>query len=133
MSLASGWENFFVAEAGAAAPLNGLVFVAVSISLQRILDSQHLRARASETLRAFLAVLVPGQSCSMLGTQIAAIGLVVWAIAVVRHAHAHRDPDLDANARRWLWSASWAGKRAACRSSSPARSCSWATYVASFG
>ena len=42
----TGWENFFVAEVGGAAALSGLVFVVISISLQKILPNKHLRGRA---------------------------------------------------------------------------------------
>jgi hypothetical protein len=75
------WDNFFVAEAGAAAALSGLVFVAVSISLRTILASPHLRARAREALQTFLAVLaiatcglIPDQSAAALGMEIASFG-----------------------------------------------------------
>jgi hypothetical protein len=44
----AGWDNFFVAEVGAAAALSGLLFVAVSINLTRILAIPHLPARAAE-------------------------------------------------------------------------------------
>jgi hypothetical protein len=44
----AGWENFFVAQVGAAAALSGLVFVAVSTSLPRIVANKHLRGRAPE-------------------------------------------------------------------------------------
>ena len=104
------WDNFFVAEAGAAAALSGLVFVAVSISLRTILDSRHLRARASETLLTFLAVLgvatcglIPDQSAAALGAEILALGGLLWFVAMRRHLRAYRDPELDAKARRWLW------------------------------
>jgi hypothetical protein len=106
----AGWDNFFVAEAGAAAALTGLVFVAVSISLRTILASPQLRARARETLQTLLAVLaiatcglIPDQSAAALGTEIAGFGALVWLTATVRHVRARRDPSLDADARRWLW------------------------------
>jgi hypothetical protein len=110
MSPTTGWENFFVAEAGAAAALSGLVFVAVSISLRTILGSPHLRARATETLLTFLSVLaittcglVPDQGPATLGAEIGASGALLWVLAVRRHVRAHRDPNLEADARRWLW------------------------------
>jgi hypothetical protein len=51
------WQNFFVAEVGAAAALTGLLFVAVSINLNQILSFPKLPARAAETLSLLLLVL----------------------------------------------------------------------------
>jgi hypothetical protein len=44
------WGAFFAAELGASATLAGLVAVAISINLQRILEVEHLPARAGESL-----------------------------------------------------------------------------------
>jgi hypothetical protein len=52
-----GWSDFLVAGAGASAALAGLLFVAVSINLSRILEFSTLPIRAIETLFAFLSVL----------------------------------------------------------------------------
>jgi len=52
------WSDFFVAELGAAAALAGLVMVAISINLARILDDPGLPGRAAETLVAPSGVLV---------------------------------------------------------------------------
>jgi hypothetical protein len=104
-SLVEGWENFFVAEVGAAAALSGLLFVAVSINLTRILAIKHLPARAGETLVVLLSVLaiatfglVPGQGRAALGAEVGATGLVVWLVTVRTQVRAFRD----AEARRWL-------------------------------
>jgi hypothetical protein len=92
-----GWDNFFVAEAGAAAALAGLVFVAVSINLTRVLEYPHLPARAAETLIALLSVLVvttfalvPGQSPRAYGVEIGATGLVIWTIQTVMLVRAQK-------------------------------------------
>ncbi|HEX3901634.1 MAG TPA: hypothetical protein VH853_02220 [Polyangia bacterium] len=42
----AGWESFFVAEVGAAAALTGLLFVAVSINLSKVLAFPQLPGRA---------------------------------------------------------------------------------------
>jgi modulator of FtsH protease len=82
-----GWSNFFVAELGAAAALAGLLFVAVSINLTRILQFSHLPARAAEALLALLSVLVvttfaliPRQSPREYGIEIGVTGLLVWIV-----------------------------------------------------
>jgi hypothetical protein len=80
-----GWNDFFMAEAGAAAALAGLLFVAVSINLKRILKFPHLPARAVEALVALVSVLavstwalVPGQPPMAYGLEIGGTGLAVW-------------------------------------------------------
>jgi hypothetical protein len=71
------WTELFVASAGAAAALAGLIFVAVSINLQRILTVEGLPERGLETVALLLGVLVisifgliPGQGSTALGIQI---------------------------------------------------------------
>ncbi len=101
----AGWENFFVAEVGAAAALTGLLFVAVSINLARILAVQHLPDRAGETLVVFggaLAVatfgLIPEQGPVALGCEVGATGLLVWGATVKSQWRAYRYVE----ARQWL-------------------------------
>lgn len=81
-----GWNNFFVAELGAAAALTGLLFVAVSINLTRILQFPHLPGRAAESLMNLISVLlassfalVPRQNAFIFGVEVAATGALVWA------------------------------------------------------
>lgn len=80
----AGWENFFVAAAGASAALTGLLFVAVSINLQRILAVPQLPGRAAETLIVLASVLAialfgltPGQSTAAFGAELLGTALLV--------------------------------------------------------
>jgi len=93
----NGWENFFVAEVGAAAALTGLIFVAVSINLGKILEHPQLPGRAGETLLILFGALaasslglVPGQSRTMLGSELLGVGAVVWALPAFNHLRVRR-------------------------------------------
>jgi hypothetical protein len=99
------WSNFLVAEVGAAAALTGLIFVAVSINLARILEYPGVSGRAGEAIVLLLGVLlicsvalVPNQSDRALGMESLAIGLLLWLVVVTMHAHFRRPPE-----HRWWW------------------------------
>jgi modulator of FtsH protease len=77
------WTDLFVAVAGAGAALAGLVFVAVSINIQRILGEKGLPSRALETVLTLLVVvlvaitgLIPGQSNTALGIELLTISIL---------------------------------------------------------
>ncbi|WBB70065.1 hypothetical protein [Micromonospora sp. WMMD812] len=85
----ASWEGFALALVGAAAVLAGLVFVAVSINIDRILAIRGLPGRAGESVILFLAVLcecafvlIPNQPVSALGLELLVAGLLVWAVGV---------------------------------------------------
>lgn len=56
-ALTSGWADFFVMSGGAAAALAGLLFVSVSINLEKIVSFPHLPGRAVEALVVLMSVL----------------------------------------------------------------------------
>lgn len=83
------WHDFAVAAVGACAALAGLIFVAVSINLARILEFPELPGRAARTLVLLLSllvvgllVLVPGQPDRALALEIGAIGLLLAGAAL---------------------------------------------------
>ena len=86
------WHDFFLAQAGAAGVLTGLVFVGVSINLQKILSEpgSGLPGRAAEALILLVAVLtasllllVPGQGRVMVGAEVLVVGLAAWGWILV--------------------------------------------------
>ena len=103
---ASEWTDLFVASAGASAALAGLVFVAVSINVDRILKFEGLPDRALETVLMLVSVvlvsivgLIPGQSTTALGAEILALGL---AFGLVIARLARRSLPHGPHPRAWL-------------------------------
>jgi hypothetical protein len=98
------WTGFFGAEVGAAAALAGLVMVAISINLARILADPGLPGRAAETLVAPSGVLViaslalvPGQPLWLFGVEALVVGAVLalasaLVLAGVRRLQHHVGP-----------------------------------------
>ncbi len=106
-----GWNDFFVAEAGAAAALAGLLFVAVSINLSRILEYANLPLRIIESLAAFITVLfaasfalVPHQAAWTLGAEIAATGVTLLVINFIAlQADLKHSPAMRGSGARRVW------------------------------
>lgn len=79
------WSTFFSALVSASAALTGLLFVAVSINLSRIIEQRYLPSRAAKALATLMSVLltsilclVPGQGIVVLGWELAVLGVAVW-------------------------------------------------------
>jgi modulator of FtsH protease len=83
----AGWAPLLSAEVGAAAALSGLLFVAISINLSRILANPVLPSRAIDALCKLANVLliaslglVPGLTPRAFGWIALAIGFLAWFI-----------------------------------------------------
>jgi len=93
-TLTTGWSDFAVAMAGAAAALAGLVMVAISVNIKEILALPGLTARAAAAVGSLVLVvvsagllLVPGTSASTLGIELlvtAAVALTLHAVSLVK-------------------------------------------------
>ena len=103
------WIAFYQSSASAAATLIGLLVVAISINLARILETPHLPDRAGAAMFPLAGVLiismlgqVPGQSIRMFGGEVFAVTAPL-AAAQVRFLFKSL-PQYRGAPKSWLWS-----------------------------
>jgi hypothetical protein len=104
------WQTYLAVQAGAAATLTGLVFVAVSINLAQIISVPGLPGRAFEALLQLLQVffvasfaLLPHQTAPLLGGEILSITVVSLIGQFVSQAR-YAKVRTSAHPRHWLYS-----------------------------
>ena len=93
----SEWQTLLSMQAGAGATLTGLVFVAASINLTKIVATPLLTVRVVESLVQFLQVffvcsvmIVPHQSSFALAIEILVVSFISWAMQILGFIRYHR-------------------------------------------
>ena len=104
------WDAFFSAEVGASAALAGLLFVGLSINIERILAYPWLPRRAAEALTIVVAALLqasvplwPGQPPLFLGVELFVVTLFETAVIgyfAIRDLETRVDPSLELRYRK---------------------------------
>jgi hypothetical protein len=91
------WTAAFTAVASSAAALTGLLFVALSINLDRVIKGAGLVARAVEVLLLLVGVLIiatlllmPGQGVGPAATEILVIAILMSSLLASIHVRAPR-------------------------------------------
>ncbi len=97
---ASEWSDLFVATAGASAALAGLVFVAISINIDRILKLPGLPERGLETVVLLVAVLIVSVIGLIPGQGHVALGIELLVVALLLGGGLARLPAIGAGRRR---------------------------------
>lgn len=93
-----GWSEFNVAIAGAAAALAGLIIVALSVNIGKVIESPTLTSRAAASISSLIVAvlataigLIPGQPVWAIGAELVvpvAAAAVMEAVAIRRIATA---------------------------------------------
>jgi len=107
-TILQAWQPFFTAQLGAAATLGGLVFVGLSLNLNKILAYAALPIRAMLALILLLLVLivssiglVPGQELNAIGTEMFFLAITGWGSVTAMDVHVFRKTELQ-NRRRYV-------------------------------
>lgn len=80
------WINFIIAGAGASAALAGLVIVAISVNITKIISYPHLPARARATIGTLILILVTSmaalvpQTATAFGVEVIIFGVCCWLL-----------------------------------------------------
>ncbi len=101
------WQGFFGAVAAASATLAGLLVVAISINISRILEFPNLPDRAASALIPLVGIMieallamVPAQAPALFGIEVLAVSAVSWLGSIFLLLRSFQR--LDSYSPRWL-------------------------------
>lgn len=87
--MTDGWNEFFVATAGAAAALAGLIIVAMSVNIAKIIAIPSMPARAAATISSLVLIvvvavagLIPEQTACVLGVETLVLSAIALGFAI---------------------------------------------------
>jgi modulator of FtsH protease len=105
-TISPAWQPFFTAQLGAAATLGGLVFVGLSLNLNKILAYPALPIRAMIALILLLLVLIvssivliPHQKLNAIGTEMFLLAITGWGAVTAMDVHVFRKTKLQSKRR----------------------------------
>jgi modulator of FtsH protease len=93
MRLTDIWKDFFIAAAGASGTLVGLVIVAISVNIQRILEHPQLPSRGGAAVGSLMLVLISSllwllpQPKRVLGGEILLCSFLAWMLQLWSARH----------------------------------------------
>src|ERR1700753_2057839 len=96
MTSIAAWRDFFTACAGASAALAGLIFVALSVNITRILQYEHLPSRAAAAMGSLMLILTESlalqapQPIPWLGGEVIALTAGAWWLQIVSAGNSRR-------------------------------------------
>src|SRR5947199_9745015 len=86
------WQLLFASVAAASAALTGMLFVGLSMNLRRVVGTPEHLARARESFRQLLSLivlsvilLIPGQNRFRLGTELIELGAIPACLRLFLH------------------------------------------------
>jgi hypothetical protein len=89
VEMPEGWSDFFVATAGAAGALSGLIIVAMTVNITTIIGIPSMTSRAAATIAALVLIvvsaaagLIPGQGPRLLGGEVLVFAAVAMALTI---------------------------------------------------